>query len=751
MRTKRAVTLGSFAAGAILLAVQPVSAQLVYEPFSYGSAAVGTNLANLTGSPTFAGYVNPMSGTTWFDTNTSTAVAEEVTLAGSSLAMPSGFYPAVGGSGQINNASPPSGHTARLAIAPFGFTSGTIYYSMAFQVTDLGAITATGGFFAGFNNTPGTQATNPSVVGARLQLRLDPNDATKFNVGIRPNSGSIAPAFDATPFAVGDTVFVVGAYTINPSTADDVSSLWVNPSSSTFGAGTAPATLLSVVGGSDPAGGISTFIVRQGNNQAPKAAIVDELRIDTTWAQVTPPSDHVWNGSVNTDWSDSGNWTGSEANGAGQFAVFGAGAGGFVSASASPKTLGSIIFQNTNSYSLFGQITFDGGAGGTSSINVLPVMDSTGPGTILPSSHELDGSFTLASNLTIDIGANQTFDLHGDIAASSASITKNGAGELQLQGSNGYSGGTVINNGTLAISGYASLGAPAGSVLFNGGNMKMLFSVIDAHDFTLARAAIIDTNGTNSGMLGTMTGSAALTKVGAGELQLQHMRTGTVNINAGSVRIGSSGQDSSVSVVSALNIAGSTDNWSTKLDLENNHAVIDYTTTSPLDTVLNQIKSGYNGGAWGGNGIDSSAAAFTASSAVKTALGYGEASVILGPSGGTWHGQTVDGSAVLVSYTLFGDATFDYTVDTVDFNILASNFSATGKHWTDGDFNYDGAVDTIDFNLLASNFSQTLAGASASSGLNGALVPEPASISSLGMVLGALAARRRRGSQIGNA
>ena len=50
-----------------------------------------------------------------------------------------------------------------------------------------------------------------------------------------------------------------------------------------------------------------------------------------------------------------------------------------------------------------------------------------------------------------------------------------------------------------------------------------------------------------------------------------------------------------------------------------------------------------------------------------------------------------------------------FTVDTVDFNNLAANFSSTTAVWGQGDFNYDGAVDTVDFNLLAANFSQTLA------------------------------------------
>ena len=92
----------------------------------------------------------------------------------------------------------------------------------------------------------------------------------------------------------------------------------------------------------------------------------------------------------------------------------------------------------------------------------------------------------------------------------------------------------------------------------------------------------------------------------------------------------------------------------------------------------------------------------------------------------TFAGQSIDNTSVLVRYTAYGDANLDGVVDTTDFNILASNFSGSGKRWSQADFNYDGATDTVDFNLLASNFSAVVPAASAAS--IGALVPEPSSI-----------------------
>jgi hypothetical protein len=133
-----------------------------------------------------------------------------------------------------------------------------------------------------------------------------------------------------------------------------------------------------------------------------------------------------------------------------------------------------------------------------------------------------------------------------------------------------------------------------------------------------------------------------------------------------------------------------------KLDIGDDSLVIDYSGTTPLAQVAALVSSGYNGGAWNGYGIISSAAAANPSFGV----GYGEAGT-LGIT--NWGTCAVDSSTVIVDYCLYGDANLSGTVDFNDLLLLAQNYNGTGKFWYQGDFNYDGVVDFTDLLKLAQN------------------------------------------------
>jgi hypothetical protein len=137
-----------------------------------------------------------------------------------------------------------------------------------------------------------------------------------------------------------------------------------------------------------------------------------------------------------------------------------------------------------------------------------------------------------------------------------------------------------------------------------------------------------------------------------------------------------------------------------KLDVNNNRAIIDYQTTSQLDDVRQWITTGYNGGSWNGSGILSTSAA----SNPAFGVGYAEASQIFTSFPAIFGGHEVDDTAVLIAYTRFGDSNLDEQVNLTDFNRLAANFGSSNAFWNMGDLSYDGLVNLTDFNLLAGNF-----------------------------------------------
>jgi hypothetical protein len=98
---------------------------------------------------------------------------------------------------------------------------------------------------------------------------------------------------------------------------------------------------------------------------------------------------------------------------------------------------------------------------------------------------------------------------------------------------------------------------------------------------------------------------------------------------------------------------------------------------------------------------------------------------------------------------LLGDANLDGVVDAFDLNVLASNWQAGGRLWTEGDFTADGVVDAFDLNALAGNWQRSDGGSleaalAAHPLLRAAAVPEPASLGALGTGAAGLLMRRRR-------
>jgi hypothetical protein len=158
-----------------------------------------------------------------------------------------------------------------------------------------------------------------------------------------------------------------------------------------------------------------------------------------------------------------------------------------------------------------------------------------------------------------------------------------------------------------------------------------------------------------------------------------------------------------------------------QIDLRTTSLTIDYQNQpSPLDVILHQLESGWNGGLWNGEGI--------ASSAATSGAGVGWID-----SGAT--------DSIVVRFAYYGDADLNGSVDSLDFNVFVQGYGDAGV-WINGDFNYDGRVNTLDFNSLSGNFGSTMQPA----GL-GAVVPEPAAVSLVAAASCIAGRRSSRGSR----
>jgi hypothetical protein len=345
-------------------------------------------------------------------------------------------------------------------------------------------------------------------------------------------------------------------------------------------------------------------------------------------------------------------------------------------------------------------------------------LGATGSGQTLSGGFAVSPSLFDATRTTSNLITDVDLSLNGVGApaafkiASGQTLVKAGAASLNV-------------NGTQLHGPFSSLQASAGTVNFN----------TDA--------------GTTSGSVPTNNLSVSVNNGALVNFAVsQHLAQ--VNVVSGVARLTTAGNR----LIEATGVQASNG----QLDLTNNRLIVDYTPgSSPITSINQQLVRGYNasGTLWGGSGIMSSSAA---ANPTAFGLGYAEASEVLGSTGGVFGGEAVDPTAVLVGYTILGDATMDGVVDFNDLVKLAQNYNTrvagtTSSWWYHGDFNYDGNVDFLDLVRFAQNYNtampgQPVPGATASfeQDLAAAFsqVPEPGTLSVLGIFGAAMLGRRRR-------
>ncbi|MCX7625664.1 MAG: hypothetical protein N2Z21_05570 [Candidatus Sumerlaeaceae bacterium] len=254
------ILVAGFAAIASMASAQ--AALPLYEPFSYPAG-------NLTG--------NSIAGGTW--TQTGSNSSQQVQVSAGSLAY-AGLPTPQGGKVTLLNGSgyedPGLDITAQ--------TAGTGYASFILEVVNAGNVAA-GDYFFNFSSA-GTGSTN-----YRTRVFVRPGSvAGQYNLGV---GFSGAPTTWSGDLPVGTSVFLVAAYTFNAS-GDDVSSLWINPA---LGQASPPTADLTATATGADLTSLGRVNLRQGSTSTAQQFMLDELRVATSWAQVTPSASGV------QDWS----------------------------------------------------------------------------------------------------------------------------------------------------------------------------------------------------------------------------------------------------------------------------------------------------------------------------------------------------------------------------------------------------------------------------------------------------------------
>ncbi len=277
----------------------------IFDPFTDATASNGTAYADST----LLRDQKNAQGVTWLgiNTNQNTGLITLSSYAftnyapGSALPAPTGVE-----AGQVGAPGTGTGQGVRLNLTDFatnGISNGTVYASMYLRCNDISLLpvnTGTGAlqggiFHIGFSDTVGAQGTLPTILGGRWYFHKSATDASKYSIGISKvtsaTGGSNPTAYyDTREWSTSDELFVVAGYTFNSGTTnDDVVKLWINPPANTLGAASEPSanaqsgnTVLDT-----DLKSIGSFNIMVRNTTQVTSMLFDEVRLGTTWAQVT--------------------------------------------------------------------------------------------------------------------------------------------------------------------------------------------------------------------------------------------------------------------------------------------------------------------------------------------------------------------------------------------------------------------------------------------------------------------------------
>src|SRR3954447_22977463 len=465
----------------------------IYEPFDYTPGADLLGQTN-TSAGTTAGAV-PNS---WLRAAPAAAPATAIKIGTGSLTTPaeaSTLKSPIGNDVTITGSS--LGAADRLAFrsdAPTNtsVTSGTIFYSFllnASSLTGMSAATTGGEYFISLNNTANAATTtNPSVIPGQMRVKIDSADSTKFDLGMftqhTPTATDAAwsnVGANALSLDVNRTYFVVGSFTLGTTNS---TKLWINPDQTFFGGATAAAITRQDTTSGTNGTTVGSILL----HQRPVGTLsLDELRVGSTWAEVTPlgTATLYWVGSGGA--SPNGTWDTNAANAVWNNASDGSG-------NAVPWSPDSVAVFSAGTTAT-GPYTVT--VSGTQSSSTITFEDGTP--TLSGGAINLTGLHTINANsgVTATIGSS----LGGTVG-----IVKDATGTLVLTGDQTYSGPTVISGGVLQVGNGGTTGTlPTGSAITDSARLTFNRSDSVVQGVHFSGAAISGSGGVTQAGTGSLT------------------------------------------------------------------------------------------------------------------------------------------------------------------------------------------------------------------------------------------------------
>lgn len=212
---------------------------------------------------------SPDTGGTW--TENAQAGTTPYSIVSGSLTAPDGF---AASSGNMASKGGVSGRENQTAFTTQ--TAGTtLYYSLLINVPTLK-----------LNSAAEICGLTLNDAADYASIRYQNTGENYYTLGVTYRN-AISNRMDTTQLTAGSTHLVVVSYQMNSGFLNDVVNFWLDPDMSTFGNETAPAPLLTLTGAQADAPSLNMFELNNASAM-PVGVLFDEIRVGTTWADVTP-------------------------------------------------------------------------------------------------------------------------------------------------------------------------------------------------------------------------------------------------------------------------------------------------------------------------------------------------------------------------------------------------------------------------------------------------------------------------------